>query len=717
MKKINKLISLSVIMCLLISSLCVMNVSAETGDLLYDMNLSGFQKGNAGESWGITNNGSSNTVTVKLNDGVTTSGVSTGSITHETYTNVKGETVPYLNFNQIYKSGNYSGSDSCNRIWIEDTAWINKEITAEVWLKVKPTDATADRLLTLYGEDDDDRTSLDRVIAVEVYPTGKWETHSSLSSGTNSAASDVNNSNGEWVHVAIVRHLESNAGKSKIPIYVNGTAIRSTLGLKAVTETVAGLLLGTHATAKTDTAPHDFGVASVKIYDGELTANQVKSHYNAEVDNYTLAPETLEVTSYSPAQETTLISHKAGSFKATFNNCIDEETIDSGIGLFDENDEEVLTYKTLSNDKKTVTLTPAGYLAEGEYNIKVNFELTSLNDKSATADESPAYTIDLFEYNAADSADFATIAANADGCSEADIKSCGADDYIGAWASNTGMANYKITKENGESILTMQDTSESDKKSVFVRVDLPDTEKFTTGNVEFSFSVKGGNNTYCFLQVDSSKNVLYYKPDTGISHSVNEKSVAFEDNKGEIKDGDWYNVTVAFSRNDTSEEWKYTVYMKGANGEETPANSYTLSGYTGSLSQFTLYNRASEDAADYQPMQLKNISLKHVISHGGYLSGRVISGGDIVYYSYDKEALLDGVDDNATIIVAAYKGDEMLAVDVKTKADAESTGNLTFDESIDGAITLKLIKLYDFNTLIPYGPAVVATAVLYPAGE
>ena len=52
--------------------------------------------------------------------------------------------------------------------------------------------------------------------------------------------------------------------------------------------------------------------------------------------------------------------------------------------------------------------------------------------------------------------------------------------------------------------------------------------------------------------------------------------------------------------------------MKGANGEETPANSYTLSGYSGSLSQFTLYNRASEDAADYQPMQLKNISLKHV---------------------------------------------------------------------------------------------------------
>ena len=309
MKKINKLISLSVIICLLISSICVLNVSAAAGDLLFDMNLSGFQKGEQGTSWGITNNGSTENVDIKLNDGTPT-----GNITLESFTNVKGEDVPYLNYNQIQKAGTYKGSNANNRIWIESEAWANQKLTAEVWLKAEPTSATADELLRLYGEDDDDRSSLDRVINVDINTEGSWMIDSTTSTDVAAGVSATNASNGKWVHVAITRGLTSTntGGSTNIYLYVNGTQINTNgRGLKAVDEKVAGLLLGTYRVSSTDYAPHNFGVASVKIYEGKLTSTQIKNHYNAEVDDYTLAPETLEVTSYSPEQATTLISHKA----------------------------------------------------------------------------------------------------------------------------------------------------------------------------------------------------------------------------------------------------------------------------------------------------------------------------------------------------------------------------------------------------------------------
>lgn len=363
----NKSLALFLMISLLLSFIGVSSASAEEPALLFDMDLSKFEKGAAGESWGIKNKGvASETLVIKANDGLTDAGTQTGTITKESYTNAKGKTVDYLLFDQQKTdSGAYTETPNLNnRLWIEDTAWAEREFTAEVWMKANtPANENASALFRVFGDEADEnddrstfsnayytalRAKTDSSMILAIYPYSV-NGQTLYTTNTNTFA------NGEWLHITIKKEYHSK-GNLQPTILVNGEKLINTqYYAKDKVEVVSGLFFGETSNTSVKGSPDDMGIASIKIYDGILTNTQIKEHYDEEKVDYILLQGETEVCVDG---ESVVID--------VSNYAKDEAASGTVTGLLMLGEEELSAELIYDADNKSLTINSSDYLLSGK---------------------------------------------------------------------------------------------------------------------------------------------------------------------------------------------------------------------------------------------------------------------------------------------------------------------------------------------------------------
>lgn len=718
--RVNKLLSILVTLCLLVSTLGTVVLADTTEKLLFDMDISKFERGAAGESWGIVNKGvASETLTIKANDGLNSSGtVQTGTITKESYTNAKGETVNYLLFDQLKTDvGNYTSTANLNsHLWIEDSKWAEQPFTAEVWMKASaPTNNTTSSLFRVFGAENTDRSTYsnsyftgahaktDNSMVLSVYPLS-----TSSSNTTQYTTKSMAFTDGEWMHVTIKKEYASN-GNTKPTILVNGEALGGTqYYTKNKTEVASGLLFGNAAKDTVKASPDNMGIASIKIYDGVLTTAQIKAHYEAEVYDYTGGAETLTVESALPAAGSEIYTHNVSNFSLTFNNLIDEETLEEGVVFANDAGTEFPVAKVLSDDKKTVMVTPTGYLPTGTFKITVTEKLMSLNGKYATP-STTNYNIKSLSYDAtAENGDFSKwngkgeltstnfnategitgyVTIN-EGSTPAKRKGEVADNVLSIWGDGVG---YTVLKVNL--------VGEISSGTVILEY-----EEFANGSAAEGLDVIAGGTSYKLLRL-TPPNI--YKNSNTATNTVWE----LDKDAGENAADDWFTVKAVFTRTDETQPWGFKIYVNDILGYDASTT------FTDALTGFSM-----SSGADGLKQEFKSIKVRHELDYVGTMSAKMLSGNDIVYYIYDTEILKDMTDDGATVVVAIYSAEnpkKLIGVNFESSADITGnyrTGTFTFDESLTAAPILKLIRLKSMTGLEPYGDYVTTEAVMYTPG-
>ncbi len=377
MKKISKLISLSVIMCLLISSLCVLNVSASDTEptLLFDLDMSGFEKGQENESWGLTGSGDdADTTVIMAREGhIKDSKTATGSTTLKTFVNVKGEEVSYIN-QGLANSGNSGRSSTTenSRIHIENEGWNDKATTMEIWVNQK-SKASGGAYLNFYVDDaDSDRVTYDynmRVLKGYNPAENKFNLYEDTD-GVNNTTATVTNSyyyykteESTWyMHTVVATPIDTdNDGTNdtmKYKLYIDDAT--SDDGYMELTVPITegntyGVLLG-QVRKNNYASPSPLKIGSVKVYDGALSTEQIAAHYNAEAENFTAL--LCEETVYADDE----------SFMIDLTD-ITDELPNTEQGTLTLGGEEIEAEFSYDEETKKISVTPCDYLLGGNYYI------------------------------------------------------------------------------------------------------------------------------------------------------------------------------------------------------------------------------------------------------------------------------------------------------------------------------------------------------------
>lgn len=363
------------VFCMVVSCMGLFTVQAADGDLLFSMDLTDYD--DAAQT-GIKD-GSGNNVPVTIQEGIYVSGSQTldmGNILKKSFINTAGTVVPYVEMSTFNRGGLSAGTIN-NCISVESADWANKDLTVEMWVNYEPQNAGSWETMSRIRGLDSSGSFVNSALFAHQSNGKSFET----SGYSGSLGSSVS---GKWVHFAYKRCFKD--GAIIYSININGTNYNGGTKDTQVTETLARVLVGNDGTSNMY-SPHILRVADLKVYEGNVSSDTIKAHYNAEIGRYTAAPIPT-VTSVSPADGASVPTHGT-DFVITFDTPVLESSL-SGITLTGANGSFAPDAVTLSDDGCTATLSYE-MLFEGDYTLAVTDGVKSALGVSA-ATSSYSYT-------------------------------------------------------------------------------------------------------------------------------------------------------------------------------------------------------------------------------------------------------------------------------------------------------------------------------------
>jgi len=375
-------------------------------NLLFDLDFSGFDK-TIETTWGLKNKvPEGDEVTITARDGYnSTYNLVTGVSTKESFKDPNGNTVDYI-YQEPWNIGASSRSQSTEntRIIIENKEWATKATTTEIWA-YKYQNNNNNRFLNFFRDaDTTDRSAFDKIIYVNrnassqevlVYRNGSTNVESKKTSITKSG--DYNWYLFTLVATPVDTDSDNVADSMKYELQIDDKRSATLVVTVPMSDDeIYGIVLGS-TTNGCYYAPKQFGVASVKVYDGALTTEEVTAHYNAQKASFTnISMKNPEFSSVTPEAGSSLLSNE-GEFTVKFTTggtatYIDEASLEKGIVLRDAEGNEIPSVKTLESGKKTVTV-KADNLPEGQITLSVTTKLLSTNGKSIKTQVDKTYTV------------------------------------------------------------------------------------------------------------------------------------------------------------------------------------------------------------------------------------------------------------------------------------------------------------------------------------
>ncbi|MBR6529135.1 MAG: hypothetical protein IKT62_03770, partial [Firmicutes bacterium] len=280
------------------------------GDVLIDLDMSTYVKDTttdpktvATSIGSITNNGTlASSTVVKMSS--LSGGPSGLSLSKQTFSNAMGSTTSYLkrtiNYVACYDNNVYST--------VENAAMEKGANTISFWANYVPVNQAGcsynflDYNVTYDGETDSMHLfSLGQGATTEgkFALTGRWNpTYADI---TDEAA-------GEWAHYVITNPAYSSNNRKVMKIYINGKYVYSKMVVKpSGNVTSAKIAFGGETTPTNQYLfwSTNISLGDVKVYDGELTANEVLSEYTLSKDKYIVSTSQLpNITGYTFSDST-----------------------------------------------------------------------------------------------------------------------------------------------------------------------------------------------------------------------------------------------------------------------------------------------------------------------------------------------------------------------------------------------------------------------------
>lgn len=193
---------------------------------------------------------------------------------------------------------------------------------------------------------------------------------------------------GNWTHFTTVRQYNSETKEWTFEFYINGVKSNSLSGSgtqERVDETDLILYIGSDYDGNTSL---NGDIGEFKVYNGALTAEQIKSKYENSCYKYSDAEKLLleecNIADGGSADK------NIGEIKLTFNDYINPKTVNSGISLTKLDGSAVkggYNVKLSETNNKTV-IADVSVLEQGQqYKLSINSSLKSLNGNSADSQD------------------------------------------------------------------------------------------------------------------------------------------------------------------------------------------------------------------------------------------------------------------------------------------------------------------------------------------
>lgn len=364
MKKLKQMLSLCLACLMLASFLSVPSVLAAEGDPVFALDLTGFDEtAENGSAHGLTDSvGTDNTIALwcTYKPGYGSPAI---RLAKDSFTNKSGGTT---NFFTMHWSRAWDGKAN-RRLAVTLPSLANKSITAEYWMQY--ADDQWSSLLSIRPSDEAATAQAAYVNAVGTQKTVQLRANGSTNN-TQYAAE-----NGKWHHVVLQRELEESGGQviTTAKLYLDGVYMGSDSATAAKTEeTAAAVFAGAYTSSQY--CPKALSVASLKVYEGVLSADSVAAHYADEKDSFTIAKGP-EIVSSSPASGGE-VNADGAVINLVFDVPIDGTTLADGIRLTDDSGRPItMDNLELSADGLTVTVTASGLKKDGVYTVSVNESL------------------------------------------------------------------------------------------------------------------------------------------------------------------------------------------------------------------------------------------------------------------------------------------------------------------------------------------------------
>ncbi|MBR6529784.1 MAG: laminin G domain-containing protein, partial [Firmicutes bacterium] len=295
----------------------VVAIEPYDGEVFVDLDVSTYAKDTTTDPAGaasigsITNSGTlASSTTVKMSS---QSGGPEGlDLSKETFANAMGTTTSYLK--RTINSQVCNTDNTFNTI--ENAALETGANTISFWANYIPENTSSkynlfDYSVTYDGETDPVHLfTLDQSATTnsEFVLTGRANKPPVIGKLSPAEYGDITDATaGKWAHYVITNPEYSSNGRKVMKIYVNGEYVYSKMVVKpSGNVTNAKIAFGGDASpAESIYWPTDFSLGDVKIYDGELTANEIMSEYTLDKDRYTVSDSELpNITGYTLSDST-----------------------------------------------------------------------------------------------------------------------------------------------------------------------------------------------------------------------------------------------------------------------------------------------------------------------------------------------------------------------------------------------------------------------------
>ena len=565
MKKQGRLISLILSACFLMSAAGISASGAEAEPLI-DLDVSGYLQS---EMKGVTNQGSSQTAAVAVTSD------SAAAITKHEFVNVQNQSVPYLTI--------HGAKQKERALRVADTALANRSYTAEFWVKRESTQWSY--FLSLLGFDGNGECYAEQ----SVYIFSSDHNALLIRAGSKGSQNGAGNwAKDEWLHLVVTRSLTESGANTKTAggLYFNGVNYNdSNATAETVTESSAGVIVGAYA--QTDHVCSSISVASLKIYDGILTADEMKAHYAAEKDMF-VAAAAPEITAVSPADGSEIYTHGA-AFTLDFNTVLDEATLAEGIVLQNSAGERVsLDALTLSTDGKSVKASVSRLEAD-TYTLSVTEKLTSIGGLACAPS---AYTYQAKRMNL--TADFNDLAVWGDwavGEEKSATELAAKTPWLKGQASVNGaygVSRFMLTEDGG---LTFRWTDGAGTSTYQSQMYIQQESAVTCGTVVYTFNIKhgpqkGGSTRQCvYIMGETGKTQNTVEPmGTALRNGSTQATIS----KAQADSDGYFPLQYVLTSDTPQSDWQYTVYC----GEKSIMTGTLSRSEFGGIGGIRLYNYA-----------------------------------------------------------------------------------------------------------------------------
>ncbi len=275
--------------------------------LVFDMDMSSFDPAKTDAAKGIKNAlaESGNATGIELKGGVREgTDVTTAWFEKGSFVNSLESEVPYVSMKQTQFSNSVNADTA--RLFVDNPDWTGKSFTAEAWINPVRTASNLayyySPIIAAYGGQTDVRTNS----LTDVMRLATFDSYDTWYLGKDTNRKKITGSDEGWLHLVITRSIDG--GNAVHEAYINGvkqfSASNGTTSV-AATDGRAGIVLGSLSSKNWYVCP-TINVADVKIYDDVLTAEDVASHYNSELPQFSPIENTMAFVDENRKEVTSL---------------------------------------------------------------------------------------------------------------------------------------------------------------------------------------------------------------------------------------------------------------------------------------------------------------------------------------------------------------------------------------------------------------------------